>query len=153
MSGRIVTIGLTVATVGSVLVWAVTTLPQGVRPASGTAGTDKAAVGQSVRVENERFSVETGSWTVRGRVLGQGSGKFDVELRILDKNGWPVTEDLGIRLALTMPEHSMPPIEAAVRRSGPGEYRAVRDVSMYGRWRARFTLPDGAFDVLLDIGF
>lgn len=146
MLGRVVAIGLISVTVGSVVALAVIAL----LPSSRIQTLGEAVVGSGD--EDARFSGETGAWTVSGRFFARGAGNFEIELRVVDRSGQAAADDTTVQVALSMPGHPMSPVPTIVWRTEAGVYRAVGEVSMYGRWRAQILLPDGVIHVPLDIG-
>ncbi len=88
---------------------------------------------------------------MKGRLFSRGLGKFEIELRVMDRAGRPAADGTSINVVISMPGHPMPPLLTSIRRAEPGVYWVAGEASMYGRWRARIALPDGMIYVPLDI--
>ncbi|HEY8495767.1 MAG TPA: FixH family protein [Limnochordales bacterium] len=75
-----------------------------------------------------------GTVTYELHASSQATGGILFTLRLHDAEGRPV-QGPALPMELTMPDHVMPPYHAALRPSGPGEYRTELILPMSGRWR------------------
>lgn len=90
---------------------------------------------------------QLGTVTYELDASSQATGGILFTLRLHDAGGRPV-QGPALPMELTMPGHVMPPYRAALRPSGPGEYRAELILPMSGRWRVAIdtsaVAPDSA---------
>jgi mono/diheme cytochrome c family protein len=86
------------------------------------------------------FRERAGPWTLRGSLSPTPAGGFDLEFSVLDARGSPPDAPLDVAVALTMPDHAMPPVAVDLSPLGRGSYRARVMLPMSGRWQMTLRL-------------
>jgi putative copper export protein/mono/diheme cytochrome c family protein len=95
------------------------------------------------------FRETAGPWIVRGSVSPRGAEGFDLEISVLDERGAPPSDDVRVRLVLTMLDHEMAPVQVTATRLGRGAYRATVPLVMAGTWQVAIEVPGGVARVPL----
>ncbi len=89
------------------------------------------------------FADEIGGIGIDGRLDLAPDSSFTVAVRLAGRHdaggGLP-----GPGLALTMPEHPMPPLAPVLESRGNGLFEASGTLPMPGHWELRLDLPEGS---------
>jgi len=149
MAARIIGIGMLVLILGVAAAFAVIAF---IGPRDGARLADGGPNYASAAADREPFTVsrEVGPWTLDAQVALDGTGGFELTLRIVDEGGEPATPPRSPAVLLSMLDHAMGTSLVPVEPQGPGSYRGAGSLSMEGRWRFRIELSGDETDMTVD---
>lgn len=134
--------GLLVAVL-AVTGWLVNASPT--TPAAGGSAAGGSAAGGAASAPAQQ-TVALGSGQLTARLTPGTAGVNSLEFTVTDANGQPVQPVSDPTVSVTMPAAAVGPLTRPVAATGPGQYQAVLDLPLSGRWVVTVAVRTSEFE-------